>query len=515
MRFAGEVICVVMIFFAFAGDPAPMVNESHYLVKAKSYWEPDWCENDLFVSSGKAHVTFYYTIGWFTQLFSLKTTAWIGRFLSWSLIAIGLTQLAQALFRRHYCSIPMAIVWMAAIDYGNLAGEWVIGGIEGKVPAFGFVLLALAQMVQRRWQHTWILLGCGSAFHVLTGGWSVVAAMVAWLVTERKANVPHRLLSWQLFLGGLIALFGLIPALALQRDVNPEVSAKAARIYTFYRLPHHLVPSSFQLHWYLRHGALILSTLVLVKQSRLRVLHSPLAIYTASALGLSAIGLIIGMTIEWSPNLSAKLLRFYWFRLSDAMLPLFFSTMVTHSLLSKRPGFFRVACIITLMAAALLSYRAINQSRLNLPPAVTHRILGFDPSATRTEQQQAFKDWLAVCSWARHSSEPSEVFITPRHQQTFKWYAERAEVSNWKDVPQDAASLVQWYERFQALYPQRLGNTRVTIQYPTLREFRKKYGARWMIVDRRIVGEHLPLVRVYPVGEQQNQTFAVYELPTP
>ena len=36
-----------------------------------------------------------------------------------------------------------------------------------------------------------------------------------------------------------------------------------------------------------------------------------------------------------------------------------------------------------------------------------------------------------------------------------------------------------------------------------------------MIVDRRIVGEHLPLVRVYPVGEQQNQTFAVYELPTP
>ena len=67
MRFAGEVICLVMIFFAFAGDPAPMVNESHYLVKAKSYWEPDWCENDLFVSSGKAHVTFYYTIGWFTQ----------------------------------------------------------------------------------------------------------------------------------------------------------------------------------------------------------------------------------------------------------------------------------------------------------------------------------------------------------------------------------------------------------------------------------------------------------------
>jgi hypothetical protein len=35
-----------------------------------------------------------------------------------------------------------------------------------------------------------------------------------------------------------------------------------------------------------------------------------------------------------------------------------------------------------------------------------------------------------------------------------------------------------------------------------------------MIVDRRIVGEHLPLVRVYPLEGEENTTYAVYELPT-
>jgi hypothetical protein len=34
-----------------------------------------------------------------------------------------------------------------------------------------------------------------------------------------------------------------------------------------------------------------------------------------------------------------------------------------------------------------------------------------------------------------------------------------------------------------------------------------------MIVDRRIVGDDLPLVRVYPLEPETNATYAVYELP--
>jgi hypothetical protein len=144
--------------------------------------------------------------------------------------------------------------------------------------------------------------------------------------------------------------------------------------------------------------------------------------------------------------------------------------------------------------------------------------LGRDAGAAPEVQQQVYRDWLAVCDWARHSSGPDEVFLTPRHQQTFKWFAQRAEVVNWKDVPQDTLALLEWYRRFEENYPawianRRTGNVRVSIRYSTLHEFRQKYAVRYMIVDRRVTGDNLPLVRIYPTGPDVNQTYAVYELP--
>ena len=107
------------------------------------------------------------------------------------------------------------------------------------------------------------------------------------------------------------------------------------------------------------------------------------------------------------------------------------------------------------------------------------------------------------------------MFLTPRHQQSFKWYAHRAEVVNWKDVPQDAAALTLWQQRFDDVFPVAKGSRmiRVTIRHKTLRRYREDYGVRYLIVDRRVVGPSLPLVRVYPAGEERNDSYAVYELP--
>ena len=29
-----------MVFVLYAGDPAPAINEAHYLAKAKNFWQP-------------------------------------------------------------------------------------------------------------------------------------------------------------------------------------------------------------------------------------------------------------------------------------------------------------------------------------------------------------------------------------------------------------------------------------------------------------------------------------------
>ena len=64
-----EVALVFVVCFVAGGAPAPHVNEAHYLAKAKHYWQPDWCPHDPFLESGNAHLTFTWTVGWWTSGF--------------------------------------------------------------------------------------------------------------------------------------------------------------------------------------------------------------------------------------------------------------------------------------------------------------------------------------------------------------------------------------------------------------------------------------------------------------
>ena len=514
-----EILALMLVFFVYAGDAAPMVNEAHYLVKAKNFWDSGWCNNDLFAASGKAHTTFYALFGWPTLWCSLEATAWLGRTVGWLMLAIGIQRLRQLFFAPWHCSLLVACVWITAIEYGNLAGEWVVGGIEAKVPAYGLILIALAEMCQRRWNRVWVLLGAASAFHVLSGGWSVVAAIVAWVLTERNRDDAVSLISPWLFAGGMISLFGLIPAIWLTMGSSSADSVEAARIYTFFRIKHHLLPADFKLLWWVRHLGLTAATYVILNRvlqkdasaDRWNILRG--FCYGATLIALA--GLIVGMLPSAMPDLAAKLLRYYWFRLTDAVIPLGFSLGFvqlycrTKHLDGSKRWRWSICCLVMALffgSIGLRTYRAV-------PPSTSNVLLGWDRNASAASQRQAFADWLAVCQWARDSTPSGEVFLTPRHQQTFKWYAHRAEVVNWKDVPQDAKSLKEWKRRFDEIYPRRLRTNRVTIKYDKLREFKREYGTRFMIVDRRITGPQLPLVRVYPVGDESNETFAVYELP--
>ena len=517
-RSLGEVALLMLVFFVYAGDMAPMVNEAHYLVKAKNFWDPAWCQNDLFAASGKAHTTFYFLLGWPTKFFSLTTTAWIGRVVGWLLLAVGLQRLTSRLIKMPLACVGVAIVWIVGVEYGNLAGEWVVGGIEAKVPAYGFVLLAAAEMVDRRWRRVWPLLGMASALHVLTGGWSVIAAGLAWMMTERKQKDATPLFTVQLFVGGAIALFGLVPALALTVGGTSEDSAVAAQIYSFFRIKHHLLPADFKPEWFIRHGVLIGFTLAAWGSARLSDRESSwnaIGWFTVGCVSIAAIGLVIGLLPPYMPELAAKLLRYYWFRMTDSMVPLMLGLLVMHAASNRvnQQLVRRTAWAAIILAVVLFANSSTEKIRLGVPPSTSNRLLGRDVDATRDEQRQALVDWLTVCSWVRASTPSDEVFLTPRHQQTFKWYAHRAEVVNWKDVPQDATSLKEWKRRFDEVFPRALGRIRVTIKYSTLRGYRQKYGIRFMLVDRRVTGPNLPLVRVYPVGEEVNETYAVYELP--
>lgn len=515
-----EVLALLMLFFFYAGVPAPGVNEAHYLVKAKNFWDPTFCSQDLFAASGKAHTTFYWTFGWLTKLFSLETTAWIGRLVGWIIIAVGLSRCCRALSLPRLSSIPVAVLWLVGIQYGNLAGEWVVGGIESKVPAYGLVLLGIAELIRRQWSRVWIWFGAAAAFHVLTGGWAVIAGFISYALTEtrRAENVARApFFSRGLFVGGALSLLGLVPALWLTMGASPEDSVHAARIYSFVRIRHHLLPSDFPAWWFIRHGVLIvalIATMVFANRDRF---CSRLIWFGVGAALIAFAGLGIGTLADKSPDLAAKLLRYYWFRLTDAVVPLVLAFFVASMLF--QPGTLkwktsRLASASLLALAVVFFVLAASESlRLGIPPSTSYRMFGFRPDAAAAEQQQTHADWVSVCQWINVATPENELLLTPRHQQSFKWYSHRSEVVNWKDVPQDAQSLIEWERRFYEIFPQHLGRARVTINYRLLRKYREKYGVRFMVVDNRITGPRLPLVKLYPTAGQVNESYSVYQLP--
>ena len=129
-----------------------------------------------------------------------------------------------------------------------------------------------------------------------------------------------------------------------------------------------------------------------------------------------------------------------------------------------------------------------------------------------------YVDWLAVCEWIRENTPPDSLWLTPKYQQSFKWHAQRAEVVSWKDVPQDNASVIEWYHRMEQCAPPRADDGGIT-NWTTeeLLDLSRKYGFRWVLLDRSYQSQPPALEIMYPVihnGQYiDNRSFAVMRIP--
>lgn len=516
-----ESLLILLLFFLAAGWPAPEVNEAHYLAKAKHYWDPAWCRGDPFLESADAHRIFYWSFGWLTLVAPLPVVAWWGRFLTWGLLAWSWRRLSWAVAPQRFVAVLSAGLFLMFSQRFHMAGEWVVGGVEAKGFAYVFVLLALEALLRQRWRTAWLWLGAATSFHVLVGGWSMVAAGCAWLACGRLRP------SWRVMvpgvLGGLLlAAPGLIPALALAHGVSPEIQRDANLIYVYGRLPHHLVFHVFPHEYMVRQAALLViwvaagaATPCLLAWGRLG--QRPLRGFVGGAVAIALVGIVIDQSLLNQPETAAALLKYYWFRLSDAMLPVGAALALVAwlgQLQVSRPALGRGA-LAGLVVLAGVSLAGTNlQHRRDLRPGADRQTLPMwesDPARTRAHCE----DWQRVCAWIAAHTPAEARFLTPRHQQTFKWYAQRSEVCAWKDVPQDAAAVVDWWQRLQAVYPRAVVQGGLAAHSDRrLLELAQEYQAEYLVVDRYLGPRPLTLPQIYPRGRQEsNGSYAVYRVP--
>jgi hypothetical protein len=445
-----EIALIFLVFFVVGGEPVPAVNEPHYLSKAKHYWNPEWCAGDLFLESADAHLTFYWTLGVFTRWFSLPTVAWIGRIAAWLALVWSWQRLSSRVVPMRWVSVTNALLFVWLIAKGNFAGEWVVGGVEGKCFAYAFVFWGLAELAIGNWRYVWPLLGLAAAFHVLVGGWSVMAAAGVWMLEPRSTRPTLMKLAPSLLLGGVLALPGILPGLLLTVSVPSEVSAEANRIYVFERLPHHLAPLQLPREELTRRiqrfGLLIFAFAGLSWYRSQQETRSPALLriqnWALMCLAVSLIGLAWEVTTLNHPDLSASLLKYYWFRLADIAVPLAVALSLGSLLQFALKNQSRVAAIVSAFSIATACYWLITTSTTRYAESSE-----IDSYAAR----HAY-GWREACEWAREHTSPDSLFMVPRRAYDFRWHAERPVFFTWKDVPQDAESLIQWWQRYQEAY---------------------------------------------------------------
>jgi hypothetical protein len=513
--FLGVVLCYLLV-----GGPVPDVNEAHYLAKARHYWQPEWGNDDIFLESDDTHLAFYWSVGWITAWLPLVAAAWVLRLSIWLFLSWSMSRLVQTLspgaFRGGWA---VGLFTWLMMNF-HLAGEWVVGGAEAKGVAYGLVFLGIEAMCRNRWNRTWFLFGGAAAFHVLVGGWSVVAAAVAWLCVGRSR--PSLQSMWRgLLAGGAFSLLGLLPALATSA-AEPGIAAEANWIYVYKRLPHHLVIHRFSpTHW-LRFSALaVVSFVGVLPLARTDLRARRLAAFACGAAVIALVGLLIDQALLTNLDRAAGILRFYWYRLADVAIPLLATLVVLmwqRRLARARPNCGAVLLLVSVWGPILwwsshresVAFRAI-------PGADRQTLLH-----GQTDEDFAVSQYLAwrqCCQWVNENTPSSAMFLTPRTQQTFKFYAQRAEVANWKDVPQDASSIVEWHRRMGQLYPPSVSrNGLIRHSDRRLASLARRYDVDYLVVRRKSYSRTLDpqrFRRVYPAVAHENPYFQVYEVIIP
>jgi len=490
---------VFAVFCIHGAWPVPDVNEPYYLGKAIHYWNPDWIPNDSFLNSSDTHQVFYFAFGWLSIFLPPFALAWVGRLITWGLLACAWQRLSLTVLSRRWWSILTAALMVFLNSRFNMAGEWFVGGVEAKGFAFAAILFGLDSMLRNRWNRAWLFWGVASLFHVLVGGWAVLAGMIGWLCLQ--GDRPKILSMWPGLVGGfLLSLPSLIPSIGLSFGVDAAVVAESNRIYVFERLSHHLDPARFPINYVFRFTVILIIWLLLCRVKSGRPVDRRLQAFVNGSLAIAVSGTLIAIFTVHNTTLAATLLRFYWFRLADIAVPIGVSLMGASHILVAANSRPRIGKILLIVTIGFAGFHLLNLLPVRLVPTKPRTIrMGFG--------------WWEACQWiATPGNVPSDArFLTPRMCQTFKWYARHSEVATRKDIPQDPNSIVNWWQRLEEIHgtdsgdPQDRWHTSLTeLDVGKLKRLCRKYGADYILT---VTQPRINLEVVY-----ENGGFVVYRV---
>ncbi len=515
----------LLVFWSLWRTPIPSVNEPHYWGKAKSWWDPTWCAGDLFLTSANPHLIFYATFGSLTQWFSLPEAALIGRVIGLLILAVGWQRFCQSLIGTRWSGLWAMGVFLFLQSIGNFSGEWLVGGMESKVPSYGFLFWSIGELLRRKWNAAGLFAGLSVTFHPLIGLWGsicILLAIAAQLIAHRfnpgksqseqadeeaereDEEGPEKGLTIKaavvaIVCGVFTSLPGLIPALGTLNQGTPDENRIANYLQVADRLAHHLDPMVFPKSAYWYAGSLLVICLLLWKDIRATGRQQWWRWFVGISVVIAIVGIAIGLgprPLDQMPgfNWRSGLLKFYPFRLGDLMIPVAVSIATIEALQSWNQSNLhkKVTRWLTIIFAALIFLGAFLIPFPNQNPS----------RFTGAERQ----NWIDAGEWIKQNTPNGSLIYATDGSWGLRWLTHRPEYVNYKDIPQDATSIVEWNQRLWKISRWRKAafeDGEVTAD--ELAELKKQTGIQYLFTGR------FGPVKFTPVYE--NSDFHIYELP--
>jgi hypothetical protein len=235
------------------------------------------------------------------------------------------------------------------------------------------------------------------------------------------------------------------------------------------------------------------------------------------AFGIGAILLfMIGLSLYYLKYI--QLLRFYWFRFPDVMLPFMGILLVALWINGYLEKSFAGKSVLT-------SFQRGLQTILRLTPVLALVALILFSVRQAGVVRASYQDSLdphpapirAAMEWISKNTPQDAVFLVDPSEADFYLYAQRARLVSWKSAPQTAESVLEWYKRIKLCNGDKDPELKGFAAQAELQdhfyklnaaEIRQITGAYKLDYMLELADADLPFERVY-----HDPNYAVYKLP--
>jgi len=443
-----EIVIVTSFFclYFLLDDNMGRVNEVNILPFARQHADPSWVPQDWYYNLPSSYRgPFIAIFGNFASVFGFLATSIVGRIVAFSLVATGFVFLARTLrLKLILLLVAVTALLLSTNNQGLIAHEWIIIALEPKVIAYGFLLIGISFMLRENYRLMALFLGLTISFHVLVGGWALIAVMI-WLLFYRREIFANLKTLTSLGMIYLLAACLAIPPIIkeLTTVTTPDGKLDPSYIYVHLRTPHHLNPLSWSLELW-KEQPLIYSIIFVITFFILWKWKEHKAVQLGVFALCTMIPFVFGLIIA-PLDTQGKLLQYYPFRLGDIMFPLITCLLFVYLLqvIGWKSQFGKKAlmlvCLIVLGNSIFVQGKDFYESALTLPQF---------PS----KPQMVSPEWKDMCYWIRDNINSEERFIShPINDINFTWLSERATIVKYKFVPPVSSEVNKWFQRLNDL----------------------------------------------------------------